>query len=119
MNKTMYMAPWCRWLARKPVTLEVDGSRPFGVAKNPHDRKIGYRRLDVEMISEVIRHLWMNIMSDEDKPSLGRNKVLRLGACMLKKLLATLYAVVAQLVEHLPSMQVVARSCLVSRSRDL
>ena len=26
------MAPWCSRLARQPVTLEVDGSSPFGVA---------------------------------------------------------------------------------------
>ena len=26
------MAPWCSWLARKPVTLEVRGSSPLGVA---------------------------------------------------------------------------------------
>ena len=28
------MALWCSRLARQPVTLEVDGSSPFGVAKN-------------------------------------------------------------------------------------
>ena len=27
------MALWCSRLARQPVTLEVDGSSPFGVAK--------------------------------------------------------------------------------------
>ena len=26
------MAPWCSWLAREPVTLEVTGSSPVGVA---------------------------------------------------------------------------------------
>ena len=52
-------------------------------------------------------------LSDEDEPSLGRNKVLRLGACMLKKLLATLYAVVAQLVEYEFSKLGVAGSCPV------
>ena len=40
---------------------------------------------------------FIGVLSDEDAPSLGRNKVLRLGACMLEKLLATLYAGVAQL----------------------
>ena len=29
---TIYMALWCSRLARQPVTLEVDGSSPFGVA---------------------------------------------------------------------------------------
>ena len=29
-----YLALWCSRLARQPVTLEVDGSSPFGVAKN-------------------------------------------------------------------------------------
>ena len=29
---TTYMALWCSRLARQPVTLEVDGSSPFGVA---------------------------------------------------------------------------------------
>ena len=28
-------ALWCSRLARQPVTLEVDGSSPFGVAKAP------------------------------------------------------------------------------------
>ena len=28
-----HMALWCSRLARQPVTLEVDGSSPFGVAK--------------------------------------------------------------------------------------
>ena len=27
------MALWCSRLARQPVTLEVDGSSPFGVAR--------------------------------------------------------------------------------------
>ena len=31
---TKYMALWCSRLARQPVTLEVDGSSPFGVAIN-------------------------------------------------------------------------------------
>ena len=30
---TIYLALWCSRLARQPVTLEVDGSSPFGVAK--------------------------------------------------------------------------------------
>ena len=30
---TIYLARWCSRLARQPVTLEVDGSSPFGVAK--------------------------------------------------------------------------------------
>ena len=30
---TKNMALWCSRLARQPVTLEVDGSSPFGVAK--------------------------------------------------------------------------------------
>ena len=30
------MALWCSRLARQPVTLEVDGSSPFGVAKKQH-----------------------------------------------------------------------------------
>ena len=30
---TKHMALWCSRLARQPVTLEVDGSSPFGVAK--------------------------------------------------------------------------------------
>ena len=30
---TIHMALWCSRLARQPVTLEVDGSSPFGVAK--------------------------------------------------------------------------------------
>ena len=29
---TTHMALWCSRLARQPVTLEVDGSSPFGVA---------------------------------------------------------------------------------------
>ena len=29
---TIYLALWCSRLARQPVTLEVDGSSPFGVA---------------------------------------------------------------------------------------
>ena len=29
---TTYLARWCSRLARQPVTLEVDGSSPFGVA---------------------------------------------------------------------------------------
>ena len=29
---TTYLALWCSRLARQPVTLEVDGSSPFGVA---------------------------------------------------------------------------------------
>ena len=29
-----YLARWCSRLARQPVTLEVDGSSPFGVAIN-------------------------------------------------------------------------------------
>ena len=28
------LALWCSRLARQPVTLEVDGSSPFGVAKS-------------------------------------------------------------------------------------
>ena len=50
----------------------------------------------------VVRFQWCSgayfsgVWSEEDTPSLGRNKVLRLGACMQNKLLATLYAVVAQ-----------------------
>ena len=48
------------------------------------------------------------ILSDEDEPSLGRNRVLRLGACMLKKLLATLYESVAKLLRHCPSKSVIA-----------
>ena len=28
-----HLALWCSRLARQPVTLEVDGSSPFGVAK--------------------------------------------------------------------------------------
>ena len=31
---TIHMALWCSRLARQPVTLEVDGSSPFGVAIN-------------------------------------------------------------------------------------
>ena len=31
---TIYLALWCSRLARQPVTLEVDGSSPFGVAIN-------------------------------------------------------------------------------------
>ena len=31
---TNHMALWCSRLARQPVTLEVDGSSPFGVAIN-------------------------------------------------------------------------------------
>ena len=30
---TIHLALWCSRLARQPVTLEVDGSSPFGVAK--------------------------------------------------------------------------------------
>ena len=30
---TTHLALWCSRLARQPVTLEVDGSSPFGVAK--------------------------------------------------------------------------------------
>ena len=30
---TIYLARWCSRLARQPVTLEVDGSSPFRVAK--------------------------------------------------------------------------------------
>ena len=30
------MALWCSRLARQPVTLEVDGSSPFGVANKKH-----------------------------------------------------------------------------------
>ena len=30
---TNYLARWCSRLARQPVTLEVDGSSPFRVAK--------------------------------------------------------------------------------------
>ena len=30
---TINLALWCSRLARQPVTLEVDGSSPFGVAK--------------------------------------------------------------------------------------
>ena len=52
-------------------------------------------------------------MTDEVEPSLGRNKVLRLGACMHNRLLATLYAVVAQLVEYEFSKLGVAGSCPV------
>ena len=33
MFPPIYMALWCSRLARQPVTLEVDGSSPFGVAK--------------------------------------------------------------------------------------
>ena len=29
---TIHLASWCSRLARQPVTLEVDGSSPFGVA---------------------------------------------------------------------------------------
>ena len=29
---TIHLALWCSRLARQPVTLEVDGSSPFGVA---------------------------------------------------------------------------------------
>ena len=36
---TTHMALWCSRLARQPVTLEVDGSSPFGVARiNTHLR---------------------------------------------------------------------------------
>ena len=31
---TIHLALWCSRLARQPVTLEVDGSSPFGVAIN-------------------------------------------------------------------------------------
>ena len=31
-QRSSNMASWCRRLARQPVTLEVDGSSPFGVA---------------------------------------------------------------------------------------
>ena len=34
------MALWCSRLARQPVTLEVDGSSPFGVAKNENHRHL-------------------------------------------------------------------------------
>ena len=30
-----YTAPWCRWLTRLPVTQEIAGSSPVGVAKWP------------------------------------------------------------------------------------
>ena len=33
---TINMALWCSRLARQPVTLEVDGSSPFGVAIKSH-----------------------------------------------------------------------------------
>ena len=36
------MALWCSRLARQPVTLEVDGSSPFGVAKKEVIRKDGF-----------------------------------------------------------------------------
>ena len=36
---TINLALWCSRLARQPVTLEVDGSSPFGVAIN---RKFAY-----------------------------------------------------------------------------
>ena len=37
------MAPWCSRLARQPVTLEVDGSSPFGVATAYADNNIPTR----------------------------------------------------------------------------
>ena len=56
------------------------------------------------------------ILADEATASLGRNRALRRGACMHNRLLATLYAVVVQLVEPQPSKLVVASSSLVYRS---
>ncbi len=38
------MAPWCSRLARQPVTLEVDGSSPFGVATAYADNNIIRRK---------------------------------------------------------------------------
>ena len=35
------LALWCSRLARQPVTLEVDGSSPFGVAKKKNPFPIG------------------------------------------------------------------------------
>ena len=36
------MALWCSRLARQPVTLEVDGSSPFGVAKEETTHSGGF-----------------------------------------------------------------------------
>ena len=37
-----HMALWCSRLARQPVTLEVDGSSPFGVAKEETTHSGGF-----------------------------------------------------------------------------
>ena len=42
------MALWCSRLARQPVTLEVDGSSPFGVAIKRKSHPIGWDFLFIE-----------------------------------------------------------------------
>ena len=39
---TIYLARWCSRLARQPVTLEVDGSSPFRVAKTQKLLLLGF-----------------------------------------------------------------------------
>ena len=46
------MALWCSRLARQPVTLEVDGSSPFGVAKFRPELVSGLKYASVAQLVE-------------------------------------------------------------------
>ncbi len=66
------MALWCSRLARQPVTLEVDGSSPFGVAikKNPSIRMGSF------FIPGRARTMKCHSPVDCDLPPAGRRQLL-------------------------------------------
>ena len=80
------------WLGQQTVNLPV---LPSLVQIQPHPPARNSAKV---LVREIVPNRWSSlpvrwmanphlrnrILSDEDEPSLGRNKVLRLGACMLK-----------------------------------
>ena len=66
-NHPCFMALWCSRLARQPVTLEVDGSSPFGVAINKNT-------------TQRVVFLFMMVVPTDSKDSMRQSGGLSLAA---------------------------------------